>query len=98
VFAVGSGQDALAVLLGSRIHVDLILVAVALPGMTGIDLHSQLETLAPDLAEAVVFMTEGVVNDEHLAFLQRNAHRWVEKPLDLRRLRRAFQAHLGTAS
>jgi PAS domain S-box-containing protein len=65
---------------------DVILCDVLMPGMSGIELHAELERRNPGLAETVVFITGGG-SKEIEDFLQRSGRLFMNKPPDSSRLR-----------
>jgi signal transduction histidine kinase len=79
VFKAG---DALArIAAGERF--DLVLCDVLMPEMTGIELHGALQSVAPDQADRMVFMSGGLFTDESARFLDEGFRdRQLEKPFD----------------
>ena len=66
---------------------DAILCDLMMPQMTGMELHAELERLAPDQADRMVVMTGGAFTEGGRAFLERVALPTVEKPFDPRSLK-----------
>jgi signal transduction histidine kinase/ActR/RegA family two-component response regulator len=97
VVVATSGREALD-LLRAGARFDRILCDVMMPGMTGIELHAALERVAPDQARVVTFMTGGAFTEGANAFLEQRAGDWLEKPLDLAKLRRIVDAHGAAAA
>jgi signal transduction histidine kinase/CheY-like chemotaxis protein len=62
---------------------DLILCDLMMSEMSGIELHSELVRVSPEVARRVVFMTGGAFTPRARAFLHAIPNRCVEKPLDL---------------
>jgi signal transduction histidine kinase len=78
-------QDALAhITSGSRF--DAILCDLMMPEMSGAQFHHELERLAPEQAQRVIFMTGGAFTEETRAFLSTARNPCLDKPLDLQRL------------
>jgi hypothetical protein len=55
--------------------------------MTGMDLYTELEQLAPDQATRMVFVSGGAFTPRAREFLERVSNARVEKPVDLQNLR-----------
>jgi CheY-like chemotaxis protein len=85
VSAASSGSKALERIRSGETF-DVILCDVLMPGMSGIELHAELERLNPKLADAVVFITGGG-SREIEEFLQRSGRPFMHKPPDSVRLR-----------
>ena len=66
---------------------DVILSDVMMPQMTGMDLHAALATIAPEQAEAIVFMTGGAFSENASRFLDRVPNVRVDKPFSPLHLR-----------
>jgi len=78
-------QDALAhVTSGHRF--DAILCDLMMPEMSGSQFHRELERLAPEQAQRVIFMTGGAFTEETRAFLSTARNPCMDKPLDIQRL------------
>jgi PAS domain S-box-containing protein len=91
VEAVTSAKEALQrVAAGERF--DHLLCDLMMPTMTGMEFFSELERVAPDQAERVVFMTGGAFTDAGRAFVATHRHRCLEKPFDPDQLRRSLHA------
>jgi PAS domain S-box-containing protein len=61
---------------------DVILCDLMMPQMTGMDLHDTLRTLAPDQADAMLFLTGGAFTQRARDFLARLPEPPIEKPVD----------------
>jgi CheY-like chemotaxis protein len=59
---------------------DLILCDIAMPEFTGPALYRALESVRPELAERMVFMTGATMQPETHAFLASRGRPWLEKP------------------
>jgi PAS domain S-box-containing protein len=71
---------------------DVILCDLMMPELTGMDLYETLETLIPDQARQMLFMTGGTFTEQAAKFLERSSIRWLEKPFETAELRRRIQA------
>jgi signal transduction histidine kinase/CheY-like chemotaxis protein len=76
-----SGKAALE-LLGSDDGFDLIFCDLMMPGMTGRDVFTELSRTNPGLAEKIVFMTGGAVDQDVRDFVARVPNRCLQKPFD----------------
>jgi CheY-like chemotaxis protein len=65
-----------------------------MPEMTGMDLHAELSSRDPALAERLVFMTGGAFTPAAREFLDRVVNARVEKPFDVPSLRTLIQTLL----
>jgi signal transduction histidine kinase len=61
---------------------DVILCDLMMPQMTGMDLHEALTAVAPDQAEAMLFLTGGAFTTRARDFLGRLPEVVIEKPVD----------------
>ncbi|MBX7097084.1 MAG: response regulator [Myxococcaceae bacterium] len=75
-------------------HFDLVLCDVMMPGMTGAQLHAQLEREAPALLPRFVFVTGGTMLPEVSSFLGRAGIHHLTKPFDREALVAASRAAL----
>jgi FixJ family two-component response regulator len=58
-----------------------------MPQMSGMELHSRVAVLAPELASRFVFVTGGAFTDAAADFLRTTTNPWIEKPFDPHALR-----------
>jgi putative two-component system response regulator len=80
VLTTSRGDEALEVLRGGR-HVDLILLDVRMPGMSGIDIVPEALEIDPDLA---IVMLSGLTDATTAAIcMQRGAMDYLTKPIEL---------------
>jgi signal transduction histidine kinase len=61
---------------------DLILSDLAMPGISGIALHQEMQQRFPDQADRMLFLTGGAGSDEAQAFVARMRGRIIDKPFD----------------
>jgi CheY-like chemotaxis protein len=95
VVALTSGQEALARLrAGARF--DLILCDLMMPVLTGMDVYAELQRVAPEQAERVVFLTGGAFTHSARAFLEQVPNERFEKPFDAARLRMLVRTMVDT--
>jgi PAS domain S-box-containing protein len=85
VTGVTLAREALAkVVAGERY--DVILCDLMMPEMTGLQLHAELERVAPEMARRMVFLTGGVFTASARALLAERSNRRIDKPLAPSRL------------
>jgi PAS domain S-box-containing protein len=85
VTGVTFARDALArVSAGERY--DVILCDLMMPEMTGLQLHAELERVAPEMAKRMVFLSGGVFSPATRAQLAARPNRRIDKPLAPSRL------------
>ncbi|MFL5358013.1 response regulator [Archangium sp.] len=75
-------------------HFDLILCDVMMPEMSGVDLHQELSSHAPQLAERMVFLTGGAFTPNARAFLSQVKNPRVDKPFSSEELRSLVRSRL----
>ncbi|HZP12282.1 MAG TPA: response regulator [Nevskiaceae bacterium] len=73
---------------------DVILCDLLMPEVTGMDLHDQLATAAPDQAHRMIFLTGGSLNTSVRDFLDRVPNPRLEKPFELGSLMTLIKARL----
>ncbi len=78
-------QDALEHITAGR-RFDAILCDLMMPEMSGPQFHQQLERLAPEQAQRVIFMTGGAFTEESRTFLSTARNPCMDKPIDIQRL------------
>ena len=85
VTAVGA-RDALAK-LDTEGPFDALLCDLMMPGMSGMDLHAELERRSPELAASMIFLTGGAFTRLAQEFLDRVPNVRLNKPFDPQLLR-----------
>ena len=88
--AVGNGNQALH-LLGT-VRVDLVLLDINLPGISGVAIHDLLRGRDETATVPILFMTAG---DHRAEFARREVRDWLAKPFDLDDLLRRVASLLG---
>jgi two-component system cell cycle sensor histidine kinase/response regulator CckA len=81
VRVVNSGQAALE-LIGADDGFDLIFCDLMMPGLTGRDVFIEISRTHPSLAQKIVFMTGGAIDQELREFVARVPNRCLQKPFD----------------
>jgi signal transduction histidine kinase len=74
---------------------DLIVCDLMMPHMTGMDLYEELETLAPEQARRMVFLTGGAFTPRGRQFLDAVPNTCLDKPVDIRKLRTLVNERLS---
>ena len=87
VTAVYRARDALDLLeLGTRY--DVVLCDLMMPQITGMELHGEVLRIDPAQASRIVFLTGGAFAPSAREFLTTTTNRRIEKPFDLKEVRR----------
>jgi len=86
VEVVDNGNDALEKLRNE--DYDVILLDIKLPGMSGIDIHQQLQKRSKSLTltSKVIFITGDVMGEDTMSFLSRVKPSYITKPFDAAQL------------
>ncbi|MBA3461379.1 MAG: response regulator [Deltaproteobacteria bacterium] len=71
---------------------DVILCDLMMPQITGMELHDMLAERFPDQAQKMVFLTGGAFNTPARDFLATTANKCLEKPFDLKELKKLVNA------
>jgi CheY-like chemotaxis protein len=90
-----SGAEALAHLSSGQ-RFDFILCDLAMPGMGGDDLYREIQRVAPEQIERIVFITGGPTTSSAREFITTVPNPIIEKPFDPRTLREMIRARIGT--
>ena len=80
VEAVSNGQEALDLL--SRSTVDVLILDVRMPGMTGTQLWERIKSVSPDAACRTMFCTGSVVRETTRRFIEDTGCPTVSKPFE----------------
>jgi DNA-binding response OmpR family regulator len=84
------GRTALAMLLDDSPHAaayDVVVTDLRMPGLSGIELYTELERARPALIRRLILSTGDSVSGEAAAFLKRSACPVLNKPFELAELR-----------
>ena len=87
VTAVSNAKHALDLLVGGARY-DLILCDLMMPQVTGMDVYREVASLDPGQADRIVFLTGGAFTPAAREFLDTTTNRRLEKPFDLKELRK----------
>lgn len=81
VTEVLSAREALAKIEAGERY-DVILSDLIMPEMSGMDLYTALQRVAPEQTDKMVFMTGGAFTDQAKRFFERVRNPAIEKPFD----------------
>lgn len=70
---------------------DAVLCDLTMPGMTGVDLYSEVRAARPGYEKRFILMSAGVFTAQVIEFLDTVENAVVDKPFDLDELRRLLQ-------
>jgi PAS domain S-box-containing protein len=93
VVVIADAKEALARCAGGE-QFDLILCDLMMPDMTGMDLHRELSSVAPEQANRMIFLTGGAFTEKARLFLSETAKEYIEKPFAPANLRAIVRRHL----
>ena len=93
VATAGDGRQALTILARTT-DFDLVLCDVEMPGMSGIELWSEITSSYPHLLDRFAFMTGGVQSADDEAFLSSGEVTVFRKPFSFDAVRRLLAARL----
>ena len=96
VHVATSAETALEML--DREDFDVVLCDLLMPNMSGVDLYEEVSRRYPGFQERIVFMTGGAFTPRAAQFLSRVSNPRIEKPFDMRSLRRLVARDRGAAS
>lgn len=82
ILAAGTAEEALDIMRANR-NIDILLLDVFMPGMSGLELAETLKRMSSTLAQRIIFMTGGASNLEVSTFLNESKSPVLEKPLDI---------------
>lgn len=94
VETIESAASALARLAEGE-QFDVILCDLIMPQMSGMDLYTELERVAPEQLPRVIFLTGGAFTPRAREFLATVENTKIEKPFDLHALRAAVNARVA---
>ncbi|MDD2671807.1 MAG: PAS domain S-box protein [Syntrophales bacterium] len=96
VFAAGSGQEAVATYLEKKNQVQLVLLDMILPGMSGEATFLQLRDINPDLK--IILCSGYSVNEKVRNIMERGCNGFLQKPFDMKILSRKIREVLDSSS
>ncbi len=85
------GREAIEILAGDPGGFDAVLCDIMMPEVTGLDVMAWVRANQPEVAERVVFITGGAIGDRARRFVEEVDNFVLEKPLDLRNLKRLLR-------
>lgn len=85
ILAAGTAEEALEIMRANQ-NIDILLLDVFMPGMSGLELAENLNRMSSPLAQRIIFMTGGASNVEIQRFLSESNAPVLEKPLDIQLL------------
>ncbi|MBN2714745.1 MAG: response regulator [Deltaproteobacteria bacterium] len=85
ILAAGTAEEALDIMRANQ-NIDMLLLDVFMPGMSGLELAESLKRMSSPLAQRIIFMTGGASNMEISRFLNESNAPVLEKPLDIQLL------------
>jgi CheY-like chemotaxis protein len=96
VFAAGSGQEAVATYLEKKNQVQLVLLDMILPGMSGEATFLQLRDINPD--SKIILCSGYSVNEKVRNIMERGCNGFLQKPFDMKILSRKIREVLDSSS
>jgi CheY-like chemotaxis protein len=86
VYATGSGQEAIAVYMEKRNKIDLVILDMIMPGISGGDTYDRLKEINPDVR---VLLSSGYsIDGEAQTIVDRGCNGFLQKPFQLENLSR----------
>jgi two-component system cell cycle sensor histidine kinase/response regulator CckA len=86
VYAAGSGQEAIAVYLGKRKEIDLVILDMIMPGISGGETFDRLREIHPKIS---VLLSSGYsINGEAQTIMARGCSGFLQKPFQMENLSR----------
>jgi two-component system cell cycle sensor histidine kinase/response regulator CckA len=89
VYVAGSGQEAIAVYMGKRKEIALVILDMIMPGISGGETFDRLREINPDIR---VLLSSGYsINGEAQSILNRGCNGFLQKPFQLEKLSRSVR-------
>jgi CheY-like chemotaxis protein len=86
VYVAGSGQEAIAVYMEKRDEIDLVILDMIMPGISGGETYNRLKEINPDIR---VLLSSGYsINGEAKTIMDRGCDGFIQKPFQLENLSR----------
>jgi CheY-like chemotaxis protein len=93
VYAVGSGQEGIAVYLEKRNKIDLVILDMVMPGISGGEVFDRLRKINPGVK---VLLSSGYsLNGEAQHIMDRGCNGFLQKPFQIEKLSRKVREMLG---
>ncbi|MBA4396168.1 MAG: hypothetical protein C0394_02070, partial [Syntrophus sp. (in: bacteria)] len=93
IYAVGSGQEAIAVYLEKRKEIDLVILDMIMPGISGGETFDRLREIHPDIR---VLLSSGYsIEGRARQILERGCKGFLQKPFQLAMLSQKVREVLG---
>ncbi|MEI7636545.1 MAG: PAS domain S-box protein [Syntrophus sp. (in: bacteria)] len=93
VYGVGSGQEALAVYLEKQHEIDLVILDMILPGLSGGDTYDRLRVINPGV---LVLLSSGYsINGQAQQIMDRGCNGFLQKPFHLEKLSQEIRVILN---
>ena len=86
VYAAGSGQEALAVYMEKQKEIDLVLLDMIMPGISGGETCDRLREINPTIK--VLLSSDYSINGEAKHILDRGCNGFIQKPFHLEKFSR----------
>jgi len=84
VYAVGSGQEAIALFMGKRNEIDLVILDMIMPGISGGETFDRLREINPEIK---VLLSSGYsLNGEAQTIMDRGCKGFIQKPFQIEKL------------
>jgi two-component system, cell cycle sensor histidine kinase and response regulator CckA len=89
VYAAGSGQEAIAVYMEKRSKIDLVILDMVMPGISGGETYNRLKEISPDIR---FLLSSGYsINGEAQSIINRGCNGFIQKPFQLEKLSRSVR-------
>jgi two-component system cell cycle sensor histidine kinase/response regulator CckA len=93
VYAVGSGQEAVAVYMEKKQEIDLVLLDMIMPGISGGQTFDRIREINPEIK---VLLSSGYsINGEAKGIMDRGCEGFIQKPFQLEKLSRKIREVLS---
>jgi PAS domain S-box-containing protein len=93
VFLAGSGQEAIAVFLEKRKMIDMVILDMVMPGISGNETFDRLREIDPQL---VILLSSGYsINGQAQQILKKGCNGFIQKPFKLKALSQKLREVLG---
>jgi PAS domain S-box-containing protein len=79
-----SGEDALRIYSNQKSHIDIVIIDMIMPGMSGRELYAKLKEIDP--AVKTLLSTGHSLNDQAQAILESGCNGFIQKPYDIYQL------------